>query len=84
MMPDPEAELLALVEASQAAQELAVTATPGDRFGVVIAIWSRQVGVWSWREEALAFRTLASWEPIVTAPDAAAALAATIGMVGQL
>ena len=84
MMPEPETEMLALVEASPVAQELAVTATPGDKFGVVIAIRGRQVGVWSWREEALAFRTLASWEPTVTAPDAAAALAATLGLVDQL
>jgi hypothetical protein len=75
-----ELELLDLIKHSRTCGERQIGASLGDAFGVVITFEGNQVGIWGWVQCELRFRTLANWDPRITAVDANAALAATIKM----
>jgi hypothetical protein len=75
-----ELEFLGLIEGSPICRDKCISACPGEKFGVSVACSGVQLGLWSWVDGALRFRTLASWEPLITAVDADAAVAATVKM----
>ena len=75
-----ELELLDLIESSLDCRDKCLSANLGEKFGVIVACDGVQLGIWGWIDGALRFRTLASWEPLITAVDADAAVAATVKM----
>jgi hypothetical protein len=73
-------ELLRRISSSPDCTAQSVTATRGERFGVLVHHHARPVGLWSYLRGAFCFRGLASWDIIQTASDVEQVIALTVSM----